>query len=218
MKNRYVEQGIPFLRSQNVRPLRFEPAGLVFIDSVFHSSLRKSALVGNEILVTRSGANTGDCCVYPKNGGEANCADLVVTRPLSGLIPTYGAIYVSSPEGQARIVLRETGMAQPHFNIGAMRVKAFPLPPVDEQQEIVRRVESLFAMADDIEARMAAAQKRVEALTQAILAKAFRGELVPNEAALARAEGRSYESAAELLARLTSKRDAANLQARKNRG
>jgi len=130
MKDRYVEHGIPFLRSQNVRPLRFEPAGRVFIEADFHAVLRKSALLGGEILVTRSGANTGDCCVYPHDHGEANCADLVVTRPLSGLIPAYGAIYVSSPEGQARIGLRETGMAQPHFNIGAMRVKAFPLPPV----------------------------------------------------------------------------------------
>ena len=160
--------------------------------------------MGGEILVTRSGANTGDCCVYPENYGEANCADLVVTRPLFGLIPTYGAIYVSSPEGQARIGLRETGMAQPHFNIGAMRVKAFPLPPVE--REIVRRVKALFAVAERIEDRVRAATLLGKRLRQAILARAFRGELVPTEAELAAAEGRDYEPASVLLERIQQSR------------
>jgi type I restriction enzyme S subunit len=202
MKDRYVVKGVPFLRSQNVRPLRFSESGLVQIAPEFHDSLRKSALVGGEILITRSGANTGDCCVFPTTFGHANCADLVVTRPLSGLLAEYGAIYVTSPDGQERIGLRETGMAQPHFNIGAMRVKPFPLPPLAEQHEIVQRVSALFALADSFEQRAASALKRVESLAQAILARAFRGELVPTEAELARREKRTYETADELLARI----------------
>jgi type I restriction enzyme, S subunit len=76
------------------------------------------------------------------------------------------------------------------------------VPPLPEQQEIVRRVESLFALADRIEARFAEGRKRVDSITQAILAKAFRGELVPTEFELAKAEGRSFESAEELLTRI----------------
>lgn len=53
------------------------------------------------------------------------------------------------------------------------------LPPYAEQQEIVRRVTSLFKLADKIEARYTNAQLQVDKLTQSILAKAFRGELVP---------------------------------------
>jgi type I restriction enzyme, S subunit len=53
----------------------------------------------------------------------------------------------------------------------------FFLPQIDEQTEIVRRVEQLFAYADQIEQRVKDAQTRVNHLTQAILAKAFRGEL-----------------------------------------
>jgi type I restriction enzyme, S subunit len=78
-----------------------------------------------------------------------------------------------------------------------------------EQQEIVRRVESLFTLADAIEKRVAAATAQSEHMTQAILAKAFRGELVPTEAELARREGREYEPASVLLERIRreSKRD-----------
>ncbi|WNK03346.1 restriction endonuclease subunit S [Escherichia coli] len=51
------------------------------------------------------------------------------------------------------------------------------VPPVEEQREIVRRVEQLFAYADTIEKQVNNALARVNNLTQSILAKAFRGEL-----------------------------------------
>ena len=51
------------------------------------------------------------------------------------------------------------------------------LPPLPEQHEIVRRVEELFAYADQIEKRVEEARSRAKHLTQSILAKAFRGEL-----------------------------------------
>lgn len=55
------------------------------------------------------------------------------------------------------------------------------LPPLEEQSEIVRRVESLFAYADRLEVRYAAARAQFKRLTPALLAKAFRGELVPQD-------------------------------------
>jgi len=60
----------------------------------------------------------------------------------------------------------------------------------------------LFGRADAIEAKVTAVRTRVDTLTQAVLAKAFRGKLVPTEAELARRENCPYESAAELLDRL----------------
>ena len=77
-----------------------------------------------------------------------------------------------------------------------------PMPPTLEQAEIVRRVETLFALSDAIEKRVEAARIRAESLTQSILARAFRGELVPTEAELARLEGREYETAEMLLERI----------------
>ena len=55
------------------------------------------------------------------------------------------------------------------------------LPPLPEQHEIVRRVEALFKKANEIEVRYKKAKAFVDRLTQSILAKAFRGELVPQD-------------------------------------
>jgi hypothetical protein len=99
--------------------------------------------------------------------------------------------------GRERLMRADPGPDRPH-----VLAHVAPLPPLPEQQEIVRRVESLFALAGRIEARFVEGQKRVDSITQAILAKAFRGELVPTEFELAKAEGRSFESAGELLKRI----------------
>jgi type I restriction enzyme S subunit len=63
--------------------------------------------------------------------------------------------------------------------------KIYPLklmcPCIEEQDEIIDRIESLFTLADQLEARLNAARKVVDRLTPALLAKAFRGELVPQD-------------------------------------
>ena len=99
-----------------------------------------------------------------------------------------------------------TGIAQLTVPLSGLRALRIPVPPSEEQHEIVRRVEALFKLADAIEKLVAAASVRAERLTQAILAKGFRGELVPTEAELARREGREYEPASVLLERIKSER------------
>jgi type I restriction enzyme S subunit len=67
------------------------------------------------------------------------------------------------------------------INKSVLSALPVPLPPAEEQAEIVRHVEVLFAYADRLEARYTAARSQVERLTPALLAKAFRGELVPQD-------------------------------------
>lgn len=69
-----------------------------------------------------------------------------------------------------------------------------------EQTEIVRRVEALFALADRIEAQYTAARTQAQRLGPLVLAKVFRGELVPQDS--------SDEPASALLARLAAERSA----------
>lgn len=82
--------------------------------------------------------------------------------------------------------------------LNCQKVRELPLnlPPPEEQTEIVRRVELLFAYADRLEARLRSAQTAANRLTPALLAKAFRGELVPQDP--------NDEPAAELLRRLAA--------------
>jgi type I restriction enzyme S subunit len=102
-----------------------------------------------------------------------------------------------------------TGSAQPKLTKKNLDQLPVPAPPKAETTEIVRRVETLFAFADRLEARLAQAQTAVDRLTPSLLAKAFRGELVPQDPA--------DEPAAELLNRLKSNGDRPSFKSRGHR-
>ena len=73
------------------------------------------------------------------------------------------------------------GGNQPNLNLSKVKEFEIPLPPLEVQAEIVRRVEALFALADRIEASATAARAHAQRLSPLVLAKAFRGELVPQD-------------------------------------
>jgi len=81
-------------------------------------------------------------------------------------------------ENYAAIRQLAEGGNQPNLNLSKVRSISILVPSRKEQIKIVKKVETLFAIADKMEANLANAQKRVDNLTQSILAKAFRGELL----------------------------------------
>ena len=153
--------------------------------------LSRTASVGYAVIMGRTMATSQDFVNWV-------CSD--------ALVPEF-LMYALMAEGED---IKRFGRGTTHTTIYFPEVKAIHicLPSVSEQHEIVRRVDTLFELSDLIEKRVATATARTEKLTQAILAKAFRGELVPTEAELARHEGRAYESASDLLARIQSERAA----------
>lgn len=113
------------------------------------------------------------------------------------------SIFLRSFDGRKAIEERSTGNQDSMRNIGQKALLSIvcPKPGKEEQAEIVRLVEQFFAFADQVEQQVAAAQSRIDNLTQSILAKAFRGELVPQDS--------NDEPASELLKRIQQEREQA---------
>lgn len=115
------------------------------------------------------------------------------------IVPEFILAYLLSPAGRTQIISAASSTSGLHtLSVSKISALELNIPPVEEQSEIVRRVEKLFAFADRLEKRLSQAQAAVQKLTPALLAKAFRGELVlqdPND-----------EPASELLKRLQESR------------
>jgi len=197
-----VRGGVPFVRICDLANGTVQESNLKHIAASIDKQYPRTRLLGNEVLVTLVGTIGRTAVVHSALSG-ANVARAIGVLPLCPhVIPTYVRFALDHlPKNKelndlAREVARKT------LNLGLLKAVQIPLPPLTEQHEIVRRVDALFALADKIEARVQAATARVAKITQAILAKAFRGELVPTEAELARAAGRDYEPAAALLKRI----------------
>ncbi len=91
--------------------------------------------------------------------------------------PQYIKTYLDSPVSHSFFKGFSHGGTMEILNLSILKELPIALPPLEEQHEIVRRVEQLFAYADTIEKQVNNALARVNNLTQSILAKAFRGEL-----------------------------------------
>nr|WP_233151045.1 restriction endonuclease subunit S [Sphingomonas sp. BT553] len=115
------------------------------------------------------------------------------------LIPEY-LMYVLMAEGED---IKKFGMGSTHTTIYFPEVRAFhiALPPLNEQREIVARIKASLARANRVEAETVRARALLDRLESAILAKAFRGELVPQDP--------NDEPASVLLARIRVERAAA---------
>lgn len=177
MLDQYTEDGIPFLRSQNVRPFKFSEKGLLYVSPQFHKSILKSRISAGDVVIVRSGY-PGTTCVIPKSIKEANCSDILIATPTERLLSEYLAIFMNSSFGKTFVSQSKVGIAQAHFNTTVLKETVIPLPSIKEQKEVVRRVESLFALADSIEASYRSLNEKVEQLPKIILSMAFLGDLV----------------------------------------
>lgn len=192
-----VPGGVPCLRTSNVRWLSIETAEFKSISPDISAQYGRTILQGGEVLVNVRGT-LGGVAVVPKEMRGWNVSREVAVVPVDKqrVLPAFLAYWIASQRSQRWLARVEKGVAYTGINIEDLRALPVACPPIDEQREAVRRVESLFALADSIEARWRASRAQIERLTPSLLAKAFRGELVPQDP--------NDEPASALLARLRS--------------
>ena len=201
--------GIPVLGIENIGEMTFIEGSKIHISKTKAEELAEFDALPGDILISRSGT-VGEVCVVPRGLGEARISTNImrVTVREEGVLPTYFCyLFNGSPFVLHQVSQLCGGSTRDFLNQNILRSILFPLPSIEEQHEIVRRVEALFKLADVIRKRVEVSTKRAETLTQAILARAFRGELVATEAELARREGRDYEPASALLERIKDNRE-----------
>ena len=183
--------------------------------------IEQYVLKENDLLVIRvngSAELAGKFILYKDMGlPEAYCDHFIRFRiDKNKLLPRY-FLYVAN-SGEGRAYLRSslsTSAGQNTINQTSIKNLIFKLPPLAEQAEIVRRVEALFALADDIEQQSRAAAERVVLLTQSVLAKAFRGELSEQWRREHPDLISGDNSAAALLARIQAERAATGKKSRR---
>ena len=89
--------------------------------------------------------------------------------------------FLNSPLALTRVKGLTGGSASPHLNVRDVKLFQVPLPPLAEQHRIVAEVERRLSVVDDMDKTVAHGLKRAARLRQAILRKAFAGELVPQD-------------------------------------
>ena len=153
----------------------------------------------NDLLIQRGNTMeyVGVPAIYDGPPNHFIYPDLMMRcRANNRVTPKFLYLALSWEKTRTYLRKRATGTAgsMPKINQQVLLTVPISLPSLMEQEEIVHRVEALFKIADQIERRYKKARAFVDKLTQSILAKAFRGELVPQDP--------NDEPASELLRRI----------------
>jgi len=177
---------IPVLRMGNIQDGRVDWADLVYTSDA--NEIECYSLQPNTVLFNRTNSPelVGKTAIYRGERPAVFAGYLIRINQLQELNPEYLNLCLNTNYAKEFCLRMKTdGVSQ--SNINAKKLGAFEVPfcPLAEQQEIVRRVEALFALADQIEVRCTRTKAHADNLTQSALAKAFRGELVPTETELA---------------------------------
>lgn len=177
--NVYKNKGIPLVRSMNIYSNYIKYDDLAYIDDEQAKKLANVEIQPDDILLNITGASIGRVNIAPQLfvGGRVNQHVSIIRCKKQKLLPKFLQIYLASPEIQKWIVKENYGATRQALTKSMIERLIISYPSIQEQNEIVRRVEQLFAYADKIEQQVNTALEKVNHLPQSILAKAFRGEL-----------------------------------------
>jgi type I restriction enzyme S subunit len=184
-REEFVNSGIPFFTSAAIgQEGNIIEEQVKFISSQKHSVLRKAQTTVGDVIFTNRGARVGATAMLLDLRFSNSNIGPQVTRLAANprvLFPRYLFLWMRSPFFLSAMQEKNGGSAMNFLNLTTTKALPIFLPPLPEQIEIVRRVEALFALADQLEARFAKAQTQVDKLTPSLLARAFRGQLVPQD-------------------------------------
>lgn len=198
-----AKQGrVPVLRMGNIQDGKLDWSDLVFTNDA--AEIAKYGLKDGDVLFNRtnSPALVGKTALFTGEREAIYAGYLIKVRCKPQLLPAFLTYCLNAPNGRAYSwEVKTDGVSQSNINAKKLAAFRFDLPSVQEQEEIVRRIERALSWINRITVDATSARKLIDHLDQSVLAKAFRGELVPQDPA--------DEPASALLDRIRAERTAA---------
>lgn len=135
MAKHYENDGIPFLRSLNIKPFKIIDDDMKYISHEFCEKISKSILHEGDVVIVRTGL-PGTCCVVPAEYDGCNCSDVVIVHPNTELVNAHYLSAFINIWGQRQIQNNKVGAIQQHFNVRSAEEMLIYLPEKEEQEKI----------------------------------------------------------------------------------
>ncbi|WP_238529139.1 restriction endonuclease subunit S [Acidithiobacillus thiooxidans] len=196
----YRESGVPLVFVRNIRSGKYGGTQTKYVTTEKAEELSAHRVDAGDVLITKMGEPPGDADVYPHGQPPAIItADCIKVRCWAGLMrPDLLKAAINSHIGRQQIEPMTQGVAQKKVSLGRFTSLAVPVPPIQEQDELIALVGTATREIAAQEAAIRMSIKQSTAQRQNILRAAFSGHLVPQDPA--------DEPASVLLARIRAER------------
>ena len=179
---KWTASGRICVRTTNFRPGHLDLSEIRYVsEQTFKERIERLLPKPGDILYSREGGILGIACVIPQGVDMCLGQRMMLFRVKGDFRNELLMHWLNSSPILRRVRELTGGSASPHLNVRDIKTFPTPIPPVPEQELIVRRVHDLFSLADQVESHYLTAKTYIDSLKQSILAKAFRGELVPQD-------------------------------------
>lgn len=160
----YVDEGVVFLRSQNIYNTGLFLDDVAYITEQVHSQMRGTHVRSGDILYNITGGSIGRCCIAPKDLGEANVNQHVsIVRPHGNVDNKYLLYNLQSWYCQNQMWVLQTGGNREGLSATAFAKFHVAFPPISEQQSIVTYLDDKCAKIDKL---IADKQKQIDLLAE----------------------------------------------------
>lgn len=169
-KQVYVNEGIPFLRSQNVWDDGLRLDDVAFIMPETHQKMSGTHVYAGDLLFNITGASIGRCAIVPDSFKTGNVSQHVtIVRTSSKEILQFLHLVLISRHVQQTVMDVQVGVSREGLSIGKLGQFIIPIPPLTEQHSIVAKVDELMALCDQLETRHSNAAEAHEKLVSHLL-------------------------------------------------
>jgi type I restriction enzyme, S subunit len=175
-----TDQGVYLLSARNVLDGRISLEKVDYISEETHLQLEKRFKIEEGDVFLSCSGSVGRSCTVPKSLRCSLVRSVAILKPLSEM-GHYISLSIRSPRVQSQIESKKTQTAQANIFQGRIKVLAIPVAPLKEQKAILDIVQESFISIDRIEQQYKFIKTELDRLDRSILAKAFKGELVPQD-------------------------------------
>jgi len=178
----YKTDGMPLIFVRHITSGNFDLDSKYVSQEKFEELLPHSAKP-LDLLITKMGDPPGDCEIYPQGRKQGIItSDCLKFRVWDNFINRKFYKYCTNSNLiKKQLGLITKGVAQKKISLERFKSLKFPLPSLEEQEQIVEEIESRLSICDQLEATIIENLQKAEALRQSILKQAFEGKLVPQD-------------------------------------
>lgn len=196
----YTDQGVAFISVKDIRDGRISFDNCRFVSEETHRELcERCPPEPGDILITKSGT-IGRTAVIKTDRPFSLFVSVALLKPvLPDTLAPWIDIALRAWIGTLNVDTDVKGTAIKNLHLNVMRQIAIPIPPLDEQMEIISLIGKYVETMETVSAGLTSMESSLTQMDQSILSKAFRGELVPQDP--------RDEPASELLARIRTARE-----------
>ena len=172
----YTDDGVPAIRGTNIRAMDLRLDDIVSITDEGHRINKKSAVAEGDVVVVRTG-QPGTAAVVPKALDGANCIDVILVKKSKKYLSDLLAHFLNSSAAKAQYSSGSSGAIQQHFNISIASNLVVPVPPLHEQERVLRILRQEGQRIRNLTSALQTSIDRLKEYRSALITAAVTGQI-----------------------------------------